>query len=87
MDVTYDSLEKLKSGMVTRIPANDAHIAHYSTPDFDATDAILGMFSGLGTAMALGDLDIKEEDALNAQFPDIETIKLVPFIEKYWTGK
>ncbi|KAF2097284.1 NAD(P)-binding protein [Rhizodiscina lignyota] len=86
-DVAYDPLEKLREGKVTRIPANDAHIAHYSTEKFDATDVILGMFAGLGTAMALGDLDIKEEDALNANFPDIKTVKLVAFIEKYWTGR
>lgn len=86
-DVTYEPLEKLREGKITRIPAKSAHIAHYSTEDFDATDVILGMFAGLGAAMVLGDLDIKEEDSLNAQFPDIETVKLVPFIVKYWAGK
>lgn len=85
--VTYDALEKLRSGKVTPIPANKAHAALYSTPEFDATDVILEMFAGIGVAMAGGDLDIAENDTLNALFPDIKTIKVVEFIEKYWTGK
>ena len=85
--VTYDSLERLRSGKVTPIPANKAHAALYSTPDFDATDLLMTMFAGIGAAMASGDLDIAEEDSLNVQFPDIKTIKAVEFIEMYWGGK
>jgi nucleoside-diphosphate-sugar epimerase len=85
--VTYDSLERLRSGKVTPIPANKAHAALYSTADFDATDLLMTMFAGIGTAMASGDLDIAEADSLNAHFPDIKTIKLAAFIEKYWSGR
>lgn len=85
--VTYDSLEKLRSGEVTPIPANKVHAALYSTPEFDATDILMGMFAGIGAAMAAGDVDIDEKDALNAHFPDIKTIKVTEFIEKHWTGK
>jgi nucleoside-diphosphate-sugar epimerase len=86
-EVTYDSLQKLRSGDVTPIPANKAHAALYSTPEFDATPVLMAMFAGIGAAMAAGDLDIAEEDSLNAQFPDIKTIKVLEFIEKYWGGK
>jgi hypothetical protein len=86
-NVTYDSLEKLRSGKVTPIPANKVHAALSSTPEFDATDVLMGMFAGIGAAMASGDLDIAEKDSLNAHFPDIKTIKVVEFIEKYWSGK
>jgi nucleoside-diphosphate-sugar epimerase len=86
-NVTYDSLEKLRRGEVTSIPANKAHAALYSTPEFDATEILMAMFAGIGAAMASGDLNIAEEDSLNAQFPDIKTIKVVEFIEKYWDGK
>jgi nucleoside-diphosphate-sugar epimerase len=86
-NVTYDSLEKLRNGKVTPIPANKAHAALYSTPEFDATDRLMAMFAGIGAAMASGDLDIAEKDSLNSQFPDIKTIKVIKFIEKYWGGK
>ena len=85
--VTYDSLEKLRSGKVTPISANKAYAGLYSTPDFDATHVLMAMFAGLGAAMASGDLEIAEKDSLNAHFPDINTIKAVEFIEKYWSGK
>ena len=86
-EVTYDSLEKLRTGRVTPIPANTAHAALYSSPEFDAMPILIAMFAGIGAAMAAGDLDIAAEDSLNAQFPGIETIKVVGFIEKYWGGK
>jgi hypothetical protein len=85
--VTYDSLDKLKSGEVTPIPGNKAHAALYSTPEFDAYPLILSMFAGIGAAMASGDLDIPEGESLNAQFPDIKTTKAVEFIDKYWGGR
>lgn len=85
--VTYDGLEKLERGEVTPIPANKAHAALYSTPDFDATPRLMSMFAGLGAVMARGELDIREEDSLNKLFPDVETVKVVPFIEKWWGGR
>ena len=85
--VVYDRLEKLQRGEYTPIPANKAHAAIYSTPEFDATDLLNLMFAGIGAAMASGDLNIDEKDTLNALFPDIKTIKAVDFIEKYWGGK
>lgn len=85
--VVYDSLEKLRSGAYTPIPANKAHAALYSTSEFDATPALMAMFAAIGTVMASGGLDIPEEDSLNKRFPDIETIKVVQFIERYWSGK
>jgi nucleoside-diphosphate-sugar epimerase len=45
-DVTYDPLEK-RSGNFTPIPANRAHAALYSTPEFDATPVLMAMFAGL----------------------------------------
>ena len=83
----YDRLEKLQRGEYTPIPANKAHAAIYSTPEFDATDLLNLMFAGIGAAMASGDLNIDEKDTLNALFPDRKTIKVVDFIEKYWGGK
>ena len=85
--VTHDSIEKLKSGEVTPIPANKAHASIYSTPEFDAYPLVLAMFASLGSAMVSGDLDIAQEDSLNAYFPEIETIKIAEFIDKYWGGK
>lgn len=85
--VTYDSLEKLRKGEVTPIPANRAHADIYSTPEFDAWDVLIAMFAGIGAVMASGELNVDEKDALNAQFPDIKTIKVVEFIEKYWGGR
>jgi hypothetical protein len=37
--------------------------------------------------MATCELDIAEEESLNAVFQDIETVKVVGFIEKYWGGR
>jgi hypothetical protein len=45
------------------------------------------MFAGIGTAIVSGHLDVPESESLNAEFPDIETVKVAEFIEKYWTGK
>lgn len=85
--VVYDSLEKLRGGEVTSILANKAHAALYSSPGFDATPALMAMFAAIGAVMASGGLNIAEEDSLNKHFPDIETIKVVEFIERYWSGK
>ncbi|KAL7926406.1 NAD(P)-binding protein [Trichoderma austrokoningii] len=85
--VTYDSVEKLKRGEVTPIPGNKAHAALYSTPEVDAYPLVLSMFAGFGTAIASGHLDVPEGESLNAEFPDVETIKVGEFIEKYWTGR
>jgi len=85
--VTYDSLDKLKKGEYTQIPANRAHADLYSTPEFDAMPVLIGMFAGIGAAMAQGNLDVPEEETLNALFPNIETVKVVQFIEKWWGGR
>ncbi|UKZ68351.1 uncharacterized protein TrAtP1_009390 [Trichoderma atroviride] len=85
--VAYDSVEKLKGGEVTPIPGNKAHAALYSTPEFDAYPLVLSMFAGIGTAIVSGHLDVPESESLNAEFPDIKTIKVVEFIEECWTGK
>jgi hypothetical protein len=85
--ITYNSLEKLRRGEVTAIPANRAHADIYSTSEFDAWDVLIAMFAGIGAVMASGQLDVDEKDALNAQLPDIKTIKVVEFIGKYWGGR
>jgi len=86
-NVTYNPLEKLVGGSIVPIPANRAHADIYSSPGFDAYPLIIEMFAGLGEIMASGGADITVEESLNKEFPDIETIKVVEFIEKYWTGK
>jgi hypothetical protein len=85
--VVYDGLEKLRNGEVTPIPANRKHADLYSTPDFDAMEVLMQMFAGIGVVMASGGADIGEGEALNSRFPDIKTIKVVEFIEKWWDGK
>ena len=84
--VTYDGVEKLRKGEYTPIPANKAHAALYSTPEFDATPVLMQMFAAIGLVMSEGGLNISREESLNKHFPDIETIKVVDFIEKWWGG-
>lgn len=85
--VIYESLDKLRTGGYTPIPANKAHAALHNTPEFDATPALMAMFAAIGTVMASGGLDIAEGESLNKEVPDIKTIKVVEFIEQYCSGK
>ena len=86
-EVRYDGLERLRRGEYTPIPANKAHAELYSTPDFDATPVLTQMFAAIGTVMAEGGMDIPDDEALNKYFPNVETIKVLEFIEKWWGGK
>lgn len=44
------------------------------------------MMAAFGVAMVTGVFDLGD-DTLNKRFPDVETVKMGEFIEKYWKGK
>lgn len=79
-DVVYDTLEDLRAGRITEIPAYKALYPVYSKNEF------LSMMSAFGVGMATGVFDLKGA-SLNEKFGDVQPTKVVDFILKYWEGK
>ncbi|EWG54987.1 hypothetical protein FVEG_13060 [Fusarium verticillioides 7600] len=65
-DITYDSLELLKSGKVTELPG------HKLAYPFFPKEALQTMLSELGVFADQGGLDFQPEKTLNSLFPEIK---------------
>ncbi|KAH8664582.1 hypothetical protein BX600DRAFT_301799 [Xylariales sp. PMI_506] len=70
MNVTYDSVEKLKSGQVTELPNQ---IASYQ---FIPKEYLQGSLAAFGLWFEAGAFDLKPEKLFNDQFPEIVTTKV-----------
>lgn len=77
--VAYDSIEKLRRGEITELPA---HVAAYS---FIPKSLVYGIQSKFGLYVAYGMFDFLEEGSLNQQFPEIKTTALEDIIG-HWKG-
>jgi hypothetical protein len=78
-ETTYDSLETLKSGQVTELPA---HADMYFPKPM-----LQGMLAVFGLLFEQGHFDFKPEKSLNSQFPEIETRKVRDLVEEAWRGR
>ncbi|KAL8715719.1 MAG: hypothetical protein Q9220_000386 [cf. Caloplaca sp. 1 TL-2023] len=79
-DVVHDSLENLRAGRISEIPA---YLSLYkSIPK----EFLLDMMAGLGVAMVTGIFHLKG-DLLNDKYPDIHSTKTRDFITTHWSGR
>ncbi|KAL8755219.1 MAG: hypothetical protein Q9184_004863 [Pyrenodesmia sp. 2 TL-2023] len=79
-DVVHDTLEDLRDGKVSEIPA---YVALY---DYLPKEFWLSMMAGFGVAMVTG-VFVFEGELLNKKYPEINTIKMRDFIKSHWTGQ
>ncbi|KAL8724573.1 MAG: hypothetical protein Q9181_006766 [Wetmoreana brouardii] len=79
-DVVHDSLEDLRAGKISEIPA---YLPLY---EIFPKEMLLEMMAGLGVAMITGVFAFKGE-LINDKFPDIQPAKLRDFIKTHWQGK
>ncbi|KAI4253184.1 MAG: hypothetical protein LQ352_003835 [Teloschistes flavicans] len=80
-EISHDSLEDLRAGKVSEIPA---YVALY---DVFPKEMLLEMMAGLGVGMITGLFDFAGEDLLNENFPDVRTVRMQDFIREHWKGK
>ncbi|KAH6880818.1 hypothetical protein B0T10DRAFT_565548 [Thelonectria olida] len=79
--VTYDSVEKLKSGEITALPGQ---VAAYS---YFPKEWVEKLFSVFGFWVTEGIFDFPEDKALNRKFPDIKVTTVKEMLDKAWGGK
>jgi len=89
-EVVYDSVEDLRAGKVSEIPA---YKKLYDM--FGSKEAVLEMFRAFGLAMALGDVDFEiavregrqgwgSVAVMNEKYPDVRPVSLRELVEKAW---
>ncbi|KAL8968395.1 MAG: hypothetical protein Q9183_002477 [Haloplaca sp. 2 TL-2023] len=79
MDVVYDSLQDLRAGKISEVPA------YQGLNDMFPKEMPLEMMAGFGVAMITGLFDLNDE--LSEKFPEVQPTKMHEFIEKHWRGK
>ncbi|KAL9603538.1 MAG: hypothetical protein Q9179_002155 [Wetmoreana sp. 5 TL-2023] len=79
-DVVNDSLEDLRAGKISEIPA---YLPLY---EIFPKEMFLETMAGLGVAMITGLFAFKGE-LINDKYPDIQPAKLRDFIKTHWQGK
>ncbi|KAG6995843.1 hypothetical protein G7Y79_00041g077950 [Physcia stellaris] len=79
-EVVHDSLEDLRAGRITEIPA---YVPIYKVLP---KDFFLEMMAAFAVAMVTGVFDLGD-DTLNKQYPEVKPVKTDEFITKYWAGK
>jgi len=77
-DVTYDSIDVLKSGKITELPS---HVGLYS---FVPKEAFQGMISTFELWFEEGVFDFKSEKLLNAVFPEIKPWTVKDILQTAW---
>lgn len=77
-NVVYDSLEKLKRGEVTELPAQVASYAYYPKPMSQAAGAAFGLW------FENGDFNMKPERWLNDLFPEIKPMTVQEVLDTAW---
>ncbi len=78
IEVTYDSVELLKSGKITELPG---HVYAY---DFFPKEALQGMLSQFGLLFEQGVFDFQPEQSLNDLFPEIKPKSARDVLEIGW---
>lgn len=77
-NVTYDSVEKLKRGETTELPAQHA------VYPFLPKEVLHGVAATFGLWYEEGVLGFEPERSLNEQFPEVETWKVKDFLREAW---
>jgi hypothetical protein len=76
----HDSLQDLRAGKITELPANIHLYSFFPKPLLE------GILRAFGIAMEEGLLDIKG-DVLNDLLPDVEPMSVDVFLQTYWGDK
>ncbi|KAH7153502.1 hypothetical protein EDB81DRAFT_932079 [Dactylonectria macrodidyma] len=76
--IIHDSVEDLKKGRVTILPAVEKYLHLMSVPNKEVLSQFLGTF---GQLFADGSFNIKEEGALNEMFPEIKPLTIKEAVE------
>ncbi|KAL8918181.1 MAG: hypothetical protein Q9208_007533 [Pyrenodesmia sp. 3 TL-2023] len=79
-DVVHDSLEDLRDGKASEIPA---YVPIY---DYVPKESWLNMMAGFGVAIIRG-VFVFEGELLDEKYPEVETTKMRDFIKAHWTGR
>ncbi|KAF7551041.1 hypothetical protein G7Z17_g5312 [Cylindrodendrum hubeiense] len=77
-DVTYDTLDILRSGKITELPG---HVPAYP---FFPKEALQGMFATFGVLFDEGQFDFPTENSLNSLFPEIKPMSIKEMVEIGW---
>ncbi|KAM0202706.1 hypothetical protein ACHAPA_012289 [Fusarium lateritium] len=77
-NVTYDSVEQLREGKITELPA------HKYAYDFVPKEVLQSMLAYFGTMFENGQFDFKSKKTLNDAFPDIEPLTAEKILEQGW---
>ncbi|KAI0842316.1 hypothetical protein F5Y06DRAFT_124498 [Hypoxylon sp. FL0890] len=80
-DVTYDSMEMIKSGKVTELPG---HVPAYG---LYPKEQVQVMLAGFELLFAEGYLDFKPKETLNDLFPDIHAVSAKEMLEMGWKSQ
>jgi hypothetical protein len=67
-EVTYDSVDLLKSGKITELPSHEALYPFFPKPELQ------GMLAQFGILFDQGAMDFQPEKSLNDIFPEIKTV-------------
>ena len=79
-DVVHDSLEDLRAGKVTEIPA---YVPLYKV---FPKEMLLEMMAAFGVAMITGVFSF-EGELLSRKYSEIQPVKVRDFIKEHWQGK
>ena len=79
-DVVHDSLEDLRTGKISEIPA---YVPVYEVLP---KEMFLSMMAGLGVGMITGIFDLIGH-SLNERYPDIRPVKMADFVQECWAGR
>ncbi|KAI1374560.1 NAD(P)-binding protein [Hypoxylon crocopeplum] len=77
-DVTYDSVELLKSGRVTELPG---HVPDY---EYYPKEQVQAIIAGFQLLFEEGYMDFKPKQTLNNLFPDIRAVSAKEMLEMGW---
>ncbi|EEY16168.1 conserved hypothetical protein [Verticillium alfalfae VaMs.102] len=80
IEVSYDSIETLKSGKITELPSHQ-----YAYPFFPK-EALQGLFSTFGRWFEEGVFNFQPKKSLNDLFPEIKTTTVKEILEIQWNN-
>ena len=78
-DIVHDSLEDMRAGKVTEIPAYQSLYKTFPK------EFLIEMMAGFGVAMVTG-LFIFHGELFNEKYPEIRTTKMIDFIKTHWSN-
>ncbi|RSM19156.1 hypothetical protein CDV31_002077 [Fusarium ambrosium] len=79
--VTYDNVEKLRTGKVTELPGQAASYSYLPK------ESAQRLFSAFGIWVTEGIFDFPDEKLLNKQFPDVKVTTAREMLQAAWKGK